>query len=282
MPTEQSSSDQAGGCYGFRLHGVEGARDLLVAAPATWPALDVSAEVTERAAPAGDRIGPDAAELPFQRGWVRIERAPARVAFHLPERPPDRELVHPYLAPAAAVAARWSGRETFHAGAFVAGGGAWAVLGDKENGKSTTLARLALDGLPVVSDDLVVLAGGEVLAGPRCIDLREESARRLGVGEELGVVGARERWRLPLADVGAETPLRGWVVLGWDDELAVEPLRGPERLLALLPYRSVQLTPQAPFDLVELSALPVWRLRRPRRWDSLAEGAGRLLDALAG
>jgi hypothetical protein len=259
---------------------VAGAEELLVDAPADWPELGLRHAAPGPDGPHEDRIGPRSAELTLHGGWVTIEREPARVTFRLPQPPPARDLVHPYLAPAAAVAARWAGRESFHAGAVVAGGGAWAVLGDKESGKSTTLAHLALAGHAVVSDDLLVVDGDHVLAGPRCIDLRESSAAHLGAGEPLGVVGVRERWRLALGPVPPRTPLRGWVTLAWGEEVGVDALRGAERMLALLPFRSVQLEPGAPQDLVDFGALPVLRLRRPRRWDGLDEAAARLLAAI--
>jgi hypothetical protein len=259
---------------------VAGADELLVDAPPEWPTLDLMHAVPGADAPQEDSVGPRRAELTLHGGWVTIERDPARVTFRLPAPPPARDLVHPYLAPAAAVAARWAGRESFHAGAVVAGGAAWAVLGDKESGKSTTLAHLALGGHPVVSDDLLVVDGDHVLAGPRCIDLRKGSADHLGAGEPLGVVGVRERWRLRLGPAPARVPLRGWVTLAWDEEVAVDALRGPERMLALLPFRSVQLEPGAPQALVDFGALPVLRLRRPRRWDALDKARSRLLAAI--
>jgi hypothetical protein len=279
MATPQKSRKLTG-CYGFALAGVGGAESLLVDAPAGWPLLELRHAPPGPGAPELDTLGPDRAELPLHGGWVTIEREPARATFRLPAAPPSRDLVHPYLAPAAAVAARWAGRETFHAGAVIVDGGAWAVLGDKESGKSTTLAHLALAGYDVVADDLLVVAGDGVLAGPRCIDLREGAAKHLGAGEPLGVVGVRERWRLLLGPVPPSVPLRGWITLAWDDEVAVDALRGPERLLALLPFRSVQLVPGVPEELVDLSSLPVLRLRRPRSWDALDDGTRRLLAAV--
>jgi hypothetical protein len=279
MTTTQRSRPGAG-CYGFRLVGVEAARELLVEAPDSWPALELRHEPLTPGGPELDSVGPERAELTLHGGWATIERAPARVTFRLPAAPPARDLVHPYLAPVAAVAARWAGRESFHAGAMIAGGEAWAILGDKESGKSTTLAHLALRGLDVVADDLLVIDVDGALAGPRCIDLRAGSAAHLGAGEPLGVVGVRERWRLPLGPVPPRIPLRGWITLAWDDEIAVDALRGPERMLALLPFRSVQLVPGAPQDLLDFSSLPVLRLRRPRRWDALDAAADRLLAAL--
>jgi hypothetical protein len=270
------------GCYGFRLAGLRGAAELLVEVPTGWPALELRHAPTDGEPPTLDTIGPDRAVLALQRGWVELDRRAGSITFRLPDRPPDRDLVHPYLGGPAAVAARWSGRDSFHAGAVVVGGGAWAVLGDKEAGKSSTLAWLALNGHPVLADDLLVVDGGAALAGPRCIDLRGEPASRLGVGEPLGEVGARERWRLQLDPVPAQVPLRGFVTLAWDDEPVVERLRGAERLLALLPGRTVRLEPTRPAEMVDLSSLPVWRLRRPRRWDALPEAAARLLEALGG
>ncbi len=240
----------------------------------------------ERARPVGDPppldlVGDDRARLPLAGGgWIDV--APGRVAFRLDEPHADGNLLHPYLAPAAALAARWAGRESFHAGALIAGGGAWGLLGGKEDGKSTLLAWLALSGHGVVADDLLVVDGGAALAGPRCIDLRGSAAERLGAGEPLGLVGVRERWRVRLDAVPASVPLLGWVLLDWAETLSVRPVRGSERLLALPRHRSVQLAPESPQALLALSSLPVWRLSRPRRWDDLAEGADRLLDALAG
>jgi hypothetical protein len=279
MATGRPSSPD--GCYGFRLPGLDAAHRLLVQAPPTWPALEVLHAPPGAEPPEMDRIGPDHARVALHRGWVELDRAAARVSFHMDPPPPDGDLIHPFFAPVAAVAARWAGRDSFHAGAVIVDGGAWAVLGEKEDGKSTTLAWFALNGHPVLTDDLLVLDGETALAGPRCIDLREESSARFGVGEPLGIVGHRERWRLVLDGVPAEVPLRGFVKLAWGPDLAVEPLRGPERLLVLLPHRTVRLTPPSPADTLDLSSLPVWRLSRPRSWDALPDAANLLLDKLA-
>lgn len=269
------------GCYGLRVRGLDAAAALMVAAEPGWPELAVERARPLGAAPDGDVVGPDRATLPLAGGgWMEL--APGRVTFHVEQERSDGDLLHPYLAPAAAIVARWAGQECFHAGAIQAGGGAWGVLGDKEDGKSTLLAWLALRGHAVMSDDLLVLDGGSAMAGPRCIDLRGEAAARLGAGEPLGVVGARERWRVALGAVPSSAPLRGWVLLGWAPEIRVERVRGHARLLALPPHRSVQLAPPDPAALLALSSLPVLRFSRPRRWESLRDGAERLLDALAG
>jgi hypothetical protein len=63
--------------------------------------------------------------------------------------------------------------------------------------------------------------------------------------------------------------------------MAIEPVRGAERLLALLPHRALLLETSAPTDLLQVSSLPFLRLRRPPGWHSLDATAERLLDALA-
>jgi hypothetical protein len=269
------------GAYGFELAGIDGAEPFLVRAPPSWPRLEIVVASDEPGPPL-DRYGPDRAELRLAGGgWVGIDREPGRAVYHVDRRLEPEALLHPYLAPVVLIASRWRGRESFHAGAFVAGGGVWALLGDKEAGKSTTLAWLAAHGHAVICDDALILDDRTAFAGPRSIDLRAESARRLGRGEPLGTVGVRERWRVPLGAVEPELPFRGWVSLEWDDEVAVEPLRGAARLPALIPHRGVRIEPPRPAALVEYAALPHLVLRRPRGWDSLGEGAERLLDALA-
>ena len=88
--------------------------------------------------------------------------------------------------------------------------------------------------------------GANAFAGPRSIDLREEAAHRFEAGEPLGHIGARERWRLALGPVPVDAPLRGWITLAWGDAVSVEPIRGVERLKALLPHRGVRLVRPIP------------------------------------
>jgi hypothetical protein len=271
-----------GGVYGFRPVGVPSARSLLVDAPPDWPELDIAVSVTARTDPVPDYYDRDRAMLKLRAGGtVTVERSSARASFALPERPKDGSLVHPHLASVAVVWAHWRGRESFHAGAFIAGGGAWGVLGDREAGKSSLLAALALAGTPILADDVLIVDGMTALAGPRSIDLRGDAARALGAGEPLGVVGNRERWRLTLEPADAEQPLRGWVSLGWDSgsKCTVAPLTGSDRLRTLGAHRGIKLYPPDPAALIELSALPFLVLRRPRRWERIGDAVDRLLDA---
>jgi hypothetical protein len=270
------------GTYGFRLDGAPGAASLLVEAPPDWPLLQVAWRRLIGEGPREDRVSEDRIELVLRTGgWVEIERVEPRAVFHLPAPLDDGALVHPYLAPVAALAARWFGRESFHAGAVVLRGGAWALVGDKGAGKSSTLAHLSLSGYDIVTDDMLILDEGRALAGPRCLDLRAETAGRLDLGTPLGVVGDRERWRMKLGPLVPSVPLRGWVVLGWDDRTQVSAIHGAGRLALLGRHRAVRLESTRPEVLLELSSLPVLELRRPHRWDALPEAAERLLDAVA-
>src|SRR5690349_7180146 len=167
------TSSVKSGAYGFALQGLDAA-DLLVPAPASWPLLQVRVE-TGRARVERDRFGPDHAELRLRTvdGSVALDRRAMTVVFTVPDGIGPAALVHPFLASPALVAAHWHGRETFHAGAFVVGDGAWAVLGEKGDGKSTLMAWLARRGAAVVTDDVLIVDAGSALAGPPSIDLRE-------------------------------------------------------------------------------------------------------------
>lgn len=268
--------------YGFRLNGLSGAQPLMVEAPPAWPALSL-VRVQGRSPVTRDEVTEDRARLQLADGGsAELDRAASSAELRLPAGITDGAVIHPYLAPVALVMARWLGREGFHGGGVVVDGGVWGLLADKEGGKSTLLAWLALAGSGVVSDDVLVLDHGTVLAGPRSLDLRADAAKQLGAGEAMGRVGARERWRLALPPVAAELPLRGWVTLEWGHAVAVEPIRGAARLTALVPHRGVRLASLDPAALIGLSGLPHRRLVRPRAWASLPEAADRLLEAIAG
>jgi hypothetical protein len=268
--------------YGLRLAGLPAAGDLLIDLPDDWPLLTIE-RATSGQRPIAERLTPDHATLWLSGGgFAQLDRTALTARMRVPEGTSDAALVHPYLAPVALVTSWWLGRTGFHGGAIVADGGVWAVLGEKTAGKSTLLASLALAGIDVMSDDVLIFDGGSALAGPRSIDLRADAAQRLGVGEPLGEVGARERWRLSLGAVPASLPMRGWLTLGWGDAVTVAPVRGHERLAALLPHQGVRIGSPDPSDLLELAALPHWQVIRPRAWDALAALNDRLLEAIAG
>jgi hypothetical protein len=211
-------------------------------------------------------------------GQIVIERREQTVLYRVPHPVREDELVHPYLAPAAAVIGRWMGRESLHAGAFAAGGHALGVVGTREAGKSSTLAWLALQGVDVLCDDMLIVDGDRPLAGPRSIDLRADAAERLGAGEPIGMTGARERWRLRLGPPAPAATLRGWVFLAWGERVEARALPARERIPRIAEERGLRLPPVRPDALLELASLPAWELSRPRGWASLPQAADLLLE----
>jgi hypothetical protein len=266
------------GAYGIRLRGLEGAEALLVEVDAHAPEFTVAAEIGH--APTQDeRVDDERAELRLRSGGqIVVDRAARSILYRVPHAVRADELVHPYLAPAAAVIGRWHGHESVHAGAFAVDGRALGVVGTREAGKSSTLAWLARQGVDVLCDDMLIVDGDRPLAGPRSIDLRADAAQRLDAGEPIGMTGARERWRLPLGPTAPQTVLTGWVFLAWGDEVAARPLPARERIPRIAEERGLRLPPVRPDSLLELASLPAWELSRPREWGSLPRAADLLLE----
>jgi hypothetical protein len=125
---------------------------------------------------------------------------------------------------------------------------------------------------------MLALRGRTVFAGPRCVDLRPEPARQLGMGEQANTDGPRPRWRVTLPPIDAELVLGGWVLLTWAE--VVESVRvGPRELLGrMAACRTWRGLPADPLGLLDLAALPAWELRRPRSWASF-HLAGAALEA---
>lgn len=271
------SSRPERGAYGLRLTGVPRSPMLLAAAP-DWPALHVVCELGDPVVPEERLTGTHAVLRLKTGGRLTLDRATGVARYTVPRRLTPAELTHPMLAPAAAVAAHWAGRLSFHAGAFVTDGGVWAVVGAREAGKSSTLAWLALHGHDVVADDVLVLDNDKALAAPRSIDLRQETADRFGVGMALGVIGTRPRWRVTLPAVPAELPFRGWIFLEWGDRIGIRRSSGAESLRRLLDALTVRTDASDPGSLLELATLPAWAVERPRDWALLDDAMHALLD----
>jgi hypothetical protein len=220
--------------------------------------------------------GDDTIDLSFESGWgIRLMREPATATFLVSERVGDDELVHPYLAPAAMHFATWLGHGAFHGGAFVQDGRAFGVVAERTGGKSTTLAHLTDRDVPVLVDDVLVIANGNALAGPRCIDLRPEAAHH----RSLSSVRSDERRRLTLPPIEPSFPLAGIFTLEWGDALSVERLAPSDRLVALARHCRREVARKS---LLEISQLPVWRVTRPRNLASLEKICDRLLQTTLG
>jgi hypothetical protein len=214
----------------------------------------------------------------------RVDRTPAGIGLVLNTAATADAILHPVLTIPLSVLARWRGDVTLHAGAFETAAGAWAVLGEREAGKSTMLAALGRRGVPVVADDLLAIQDGAVWPGPNCVDLRPDAARRLDAARSIGEIGGRERFRLSTTSGSARPPLRGMFVLDWHTELDVvlEPLTAAERLKLLYDQEYIALLgPADPRDLLRLMDLPAWRLTRPSDWGATSDATDRLLAAAA-
>src|SRR3954447_512238 len=274
------------GAYGFRLRCADfgGALNDLVALAVTTPVVEIA---VRHACVATTFDTSNAASAAMgQRGGsaFHVTRTPPRIVFDLPEAPSPDVLIHPLATVPLAVLARWRGDVTLHGGAFAALGRAWVVLGTRYAGKSTMLAVAARRGYPVLADDLIGVKDGTVLAGPRCIDLREDAAQRLAPVRDLGDLGSRRRYRLTGPAAPAEVPLGGFFLLDWHDgdEIAVErlPLDARVKSLYALEYAAI-VGPADPEQILDLAAAPAWHVRRPTSWDAGERVLDRLLEVSA-
>jgi hypothetical protein len=269
------------GAYGLRISGVRGADSMLVRAAASWPAVEISV-VVERLEADGEFVDEDNARIRLRTGgWIELDRDSGRARYTVPAALSPEELVHPFLAPAAAVCGHWHGRESIHGGAIALGATVWGVVGDQHAGKSSLLAALAIAGTDVVCDDVLVLDGRQAFAGPRTVDLRKDAAAALGVGDEIGLAGARERWRLQLGPLDRPLTLGGFVFVEWSDDAEMRRLPASDTLARLYRNRSIRVPPRDPVAFLQFSALPAWELRRPRSWASLPETLELLVGVLA-
>jgi hypothetical protein len=255
---------------------------LLVRAEAEWPAIQI---LVEQGKGRLDREFFDQSQARIRLrtgGSIEIDREAGQARFTVPGRLTADELAHPYLGPVAAVTAHWYGRESLHGGGLALDGTVWGVVGDRLGGKSSLLAALALRGIDVVADDVLVVDGLRVFAGPRTIDLRQDAAAELAAGESIGIAGARERWRLRLEPLERALALGGWIFTAWDAEVEVRPLPAADVLVRLLANRGITVPPEDPAAFLQLSSLPAWELRRPRAWAAMPSVLELLLGRLGG
>jgi hypothetical protein len=259
--------------YGLHVAGVAG-----VGAP---PAPGASAlRIHVRSAPQPLRpacLSDRAAVLDLPGGrQLQLQRSAGMATFTGPPLSPD-ELVHPYLGAAASVFSRWAGREVYHAGAFVFGGMAWAVVGGREAGKSSLLAALAARRLPVLADDLVVTDGHQAFRGPRTIDLRQPLP---GITQRLTHARGASRWRLALPMLPGAVRLGGWIYLSWRPEVSMHAVPASVQLARLAARRTWPVLASDPEVLLALAARPGWDLGRPADWDRMDEVADLVFQTL--
>jgi hypothetical protein len=214
-------------------------------------------------------------DLPGGR-QLQVRRSERTATFTGPPLSHD-ELVHPYLGAAASIFSRWAGREVYHAGAFVSGGLAWAILGGRGAGKSSLLAALAARRVPVLADDLVVTDGHQAFCGPRTIDLRRPPAA--GTEPVTRARGA-SRWRVALPPLPGAVPLGGWIYLYWRAGVAMPAVPASVLLSRLAARRTWPGLASDPETLLALAARPGWDLGRPADWARMDEVLDLMLSTL--
>lgn len=269
------------GAYGLTISGIDDARHLVdLADGPCWP--EVTVGYSESSNPCENFLNHDIAQVLLANGeCARLERIERRGTLLTMRPPDDGRMIHPFLSAVGATFAWWDGREAFHGGAFVHEGGAWLVLGDNGSGKSALLAHLALSDVPVLADDLVVVADGNVHAGPRCVDLRESARDALALEGRTTAVRGDARFRLTLPAVQPTTPLRGFIFLRWADTAGVRALPPTERFPRLAAARAVSIHSPWPQLLIDLASIPALELSRPQDWSARARTADLLFDAVA-
>ncbi len=270
-PTEADADGR--GAYGSQIIGLPSSNQYLGPTPKGAPACILQRrEPTAAPRPAVDRLDSESADLVFDNGgWAEVHRATATVTLNLPADVPSAAVVHPYATGSLALQAHWRGALAFHAGALVIDGRAWLVLGEQDAGKSTTLAVMADSGLTVLADDLAVVDGASVFRGPRFVDLRARAALQFASAVDVGHLGARRRWRMPLGAAPWSAPLGGCVVLRWGESFATASVPPTSRLELLFSSLAVREPPQRPEALLDLAAAPMFELRRPRDFGRISE-----------
>jgi hypothetical protein len=198
-----------------------------------------------------------------------------------PEPTTPESLVHPLLTPPLSIIARWRGDIALHAGGFFANNRAWGLLGQKKAGKSTVLAELGRLGHPLLADDLFVLNGKSVRAGPACVDLRPDAAKRIPEARFIGEIGTRARYRLSTPLGPARSALAGFFLLDWsrDGVVSIDRIPAAEGMHVLYKHEYLAiLGPTDPNKILDLLEVPVWRVRRPRNWNLMGNVISRILE----
>ena len=276
-------SDPVAAAYGVRVEGLGRPADLALRGAEAWPVIHFRTELTDDPLALVSKVGENDATIVNPAATLLVDRGRAEVRIRSATPVPEADLVHPCLWPVAAVFARWRGAETLHAGAFVpdGGAGAWAVMSDSGGGKTSFLAMLAQTGVEVLADDLLVIEGGDCVAGPRSLDLRPEVAEQLRLSARITTpVRSTSRRRLSLAPCEARWPVAGFIELGWGDRVAVERLEPVAALAALARHRRVRGLGTGFAQLLDLVDRPVLRLTRPRGWAYADDVAQRLMEIL--
>ncbi len=186
----------------------------------------------------------------------------------------DDELVHPYLAPIAALINRRLGHAALHAAALSWEGSGLLLIGEPGHGKTTTATHLASLGADLLADDLTVITPSGIAAGPRTADLRPEGASLLGLSGDPVRGGTRSRRAMSPSWV-PRVPVAAFVHLAFGaPDMSETPASG--RLLALSRQLYWPTVAGGAATLLSLASLPHVTLTRPRGRSGLDFAAGSL------
>jgi hypothetical protein len=264
------------------------------------PASPIAREVYRSASPRGaaptlivTRMEDGAMRFAFAEGARFTVAADGRTVWAEWDAPLTEADAYTFFAgPVMGVVLRAHGALALHASAVVLGAGAWALVGPGGAGKSTLAAACAMDGAPVLSEDLLALRpdGRDWLGAPGHHQLRVwPEGQRLLIGDEAALPSLTPAWpklAFDLADRGlpratSDTALRGLIVLG--PHVAegampeAEPLPPREAVVELVAnaYANHLLDgAQLARELVAFGAMatsvPAWRVRAPRGREGLA------------
>jgi hypothetical protein len=270
--------------YGVRVTGLDEC-SCLEPVPDSWPEWTVTTEVIAGQGEQCIEIAEHTrGRLCFSDGSAaETTRTASGGAIHVRlSRDVDRCLIaHPYLATIGMFDALWRNRLPIHAGTVGIDGRAWLILGTKGGGKSTTLLLLEQAGYPVLSDDLSIIDPDlNVHRGPAFIDLRQETAHAMGIGEELGVLGARERWRHPIENRPLTLPLGGIVLAEWGNA-DVTPLKGGAKIQAVAGNLSLSVPgPWNDLFMEIVTTIPALTWTRPKNLAEAESGIAMLLSEI--
>lgn len=206
---------------------------------------------------------------------IVLDRSAGTAAFHGPATPAE-VFAHPGLLLASAHFNRWSGRETFHAGAFTVGGRAYLLAGPPGAGKSGLLTALAAAGATVLTDAGAATDGHWVYSGPRTIDLSEPVPMHV-VGLPMQPARGGTRCRLALGPAPIRRRLAGVFFLRWGGPVradGVPTAARPGRLAALRTLRTLSGDADV---MAAVAGMPAWNLHRPPEWTSLDDAVALVL-----
>ena len=190
-------------------------------------------------------------------------------------------VVAPHMTSAASTIAVWAGRPAIHGGAFLHEGGAWVLLGDKGQGNSSTLGWLATSGVLIVTDDLVVCDGADVLPACAGVSISAPTRRGTSTPAAIWVWSNARALAHRRAALSGEIRCAAGFSWEWGPEATVQRLSPIERVSRLAQHRAIAVPWEDPVALLDLAARPAFGWQRPKGWHTIEGSIVRLLGEIA-